>query len=150
MPLKTKSSVHSVKVAFKYHPDRNKMSLMLRRDSRKYLRLMPFSQTRGRGNNMMHKALKVLRQQYKQEDIFNRGTFRDVFSEFGFNADDSLKPNLCRRFYLSTESTRGPVCRCRSSRLRPIITLDQAAFGTEFEVTLPRLKRCSNCNRVGC
>ena len=88
-----------------------------------------------------------IKQQYKQEDIFNRGTFRDVFSEFGFDADDLLNRIFGRGF--SFQQNQHEAQHGRDLAARTIITLDQAAFGTEFEVTLPRLKRCSNCKGSG-
>jgi len=88
-----------------------------------------------------------IKQQYKQEDIFNRGTFRDVFSEFGFDADDLLNRIFGRGF--TFQQNQHEAQHGRDLAARTIITLDQAAFGTEFEVTLPRLKRCINCKGSG-
>src|SRR5512146_3198692 len=69
-----------------------------------------------------------IKQQYKQEDIFNRGTFRDVFSEFGFNADD-----LFNRIFgggSTRQQNQHEAPRGRDLAAKTIITLDQAAFGT--------------------
>ena len=69
------------------------------------------------------------------------------FREFGFDADDLLNRIFGRGF--SFQQNQHEAQHGRDLTARTIITLDQAAFGTEFEVTLPRLKRCSNCKGSG-
>ena len=146
MPLKTKSSVH-----FASSPSNITQIeirwLTLKRDSRKYQRLMPFSQTLERDNNMMHKALKGLSSNTSRKISSTEG-----LSEMSFQSS-GLMPMISS---IESSAEVSPFNRINMrlstaviSAARTIITLDQAAFGTEFEVTLPRLKRCSNCKGSG-
>ena len=146
MPLKTKSSVHSASSPSNITPIEIRC-LTLKRDSRKYRRLMPFSQTRGRGNNMMHKVLKGL----------SSNTSRKTSSTEGHSGMSFQSSGLMRMISSIESSAEVSLFNRIKTRLltavdlaaRTIITLDQAAFGTEFEVTLPRLKRCSKCKGSG-
>ena len=121
------------KLAFQYHPDRNKekgaedkfkeiseaYAILSDPEKRQQYDAFGFEGIRGR---------------YTQEDIFNRTRFRDIFSEFGFNFDD-----LFSRFFGGgfggfgfQEVQTGPQ-RGRSLETQIEITLEQAAFGTEME-----------------
>jgi molecular chaperone DnaJ len=135
------------KLAFKYHPDRNKMADAEERfkEISEAYAILSDPEKRQRYDAQGFEGIK---QQYKQEDIFNRGTFRDVFSEFGFNADDLLN-RIFGGGFTSFQQNQHEAQHGRDLAARTIITLDQAAFGTEFEVTLPRLKRCSKCKGSG-
>lgn len=134
------------KLAFKYHPDRNKMSDAEERFKEISEAYAILSDPRKR-QQYDAQGFEGIKQQYKQEDIFNRGTFRDVFSEFGFNADDLFNRIFGGGFTRQQNQHEAP--RGRDLAAKTIITLDQAAFGTEFEVTLPRLKKCSKCKGSG-
>jgi molecular chaperone DnaJ len=134
------------KLAFKYHPDRNKMPDAEERFKEISEAYAILSDPKKRQQYDVQ-GFEGIRQQYKQEDIFNRGTFRDVFSEFGFNADD-LFNRIFGGGFTFKQNQQGPP-RGHDLAAKTIITLDQAAFGTEFEVTLPRLKRCSKCKGSG-
>lgn len=134
------------KLAFKYHPDRNKMpdaEERFKEISEAYAILS--DPTKRQQYDVQ--GFEGIKQQYKQEDIFNRRTFRDVFSEFGFNADDLFNRIFGGGFAFKQNQHEAP--RGHDLAAKTIITLDQAAFGTEFEVTLPRLKRCSKCKGSG-
>ena len=146
MPLRTKSSVLSASSPSNITQIEIKC-LMLKRDSRRYLRLMPFSQIRGRGNNMMYKALKGLSSNtsrktsstvgHSEMSFQSSGLMLMIFSMELFGGGFTFKQN-------QHEAPRG-----HDLAAKTIITLDQAAFGTEFAVTLPRLKRCSKCKGSG-
>lgn len=137
------------KLAFKYHPDRNKMpdaEQRFKEVSEAYAILSDPDKRK----QYDAQGFEGIKQQYKQEDIFNRGTFRDIFSEFGFNADD-LFNRVFRGggFTFQQDQQQEQLHRGRDLEAKTVITLEQAAFGTEFEVTLPRLKRCSKCRGSG-
>jgi molecular chaperone DnaJ len=134
------------KLAFKYHPDRNKMPDAEER-FKEVSEAYAILSDPGKRQQYDARGFEGIKQQYKQEDIFNRGTFRDVFSEFGFNADDLLSRIFGGDFTFQQGPQEAP--RGRDLSATTVITLDQAAFGTEFEVTLPRLKRCSKCKGSG-
>ncbi len=134
------------KLAFKYHPDRNKMPDAEERFKEISEAYAILSDPKKRQQYDVQ-GFEGIKQQYRQEDIFNRGTFRDVFSEFGFNADDLFNRIFGGGFTFKQNQHEAP--RGHDLAAKTIITLDQAAFGTEFEVTLPRLKRCSKCKGSG-
>ena len=146
MPPKTKSSVHSVSSPSNITPIEIRC-LMLKRDSRKYLRLMPFSRIRGRGSNMMHKALKVLSSNTNRKTSSTEGNSEMSFQSSGLMRMISSIESSAEVLPFNRIKTR--LLAGRDLSVKTIITLDQAAFGTEFEVTLPRLKRCSNCKGSG-
>ena len=88
-----------------------------------------------------------IKEQYKQEDIFNPETFQDTFSEFGFNVEDIFTRIFRRGF--APQQGHSMVLRGRDLDAQAEITLEQAASGTELEVILPRLKGCSRCGGSG-
>ena len=133
------------KLAFKYHPDRNKRpdaEERFKEASEAYAVLSDPEKRRQYDSQ----GFEGIKKQYKQEDIFNRGTFQDVFSEFGFDPTDIFNRIFGGGFSFQgqPETPRG-----RDLEAQMEITLEQAALGTELEVTLPRLKRCSTCGGSG-
>ncbi|HEY4675406.1 MAG TPA: molecular chaperone DnaJ [Candidatus Bathyarchaeia archaeon] len=134
------------KLAFKYHPDRNKRpdaEERFKEVSEAYAVLSDPEKRR----QYDAQGFEGIKRQYRQEDIFNRRTFQDVFSEFGFNAEDLLNRIFGGGFTFQQDQPETP--RGRDLEAQMEITLEQAAFGTELEVTLPRLKRCSRCSGSG-
>jgi molecular chaperone DnaJ len=134
------------KLAFKYHPDRSKISdaeEKFKEASEAYAILSDTEKRR------QYDALgfEGVNKQYKQEDIYNRQNFQEVFSEFGFDFNDLFNRIFGGGFNFQQgqpEPRRG-----RDLETQIEITLEQAAFGTELKVTLPRMKRCTNCGGLG-
>ena len=93
------------------------------------------------------RGFEGIKEQYKEEDIFNQETFRGTFSEFGFNVED-IFARIFRRNFVPQQG-HSMVLRGRDLEVQAEITLGQAASGTELEVTLPRLKGCSRCGGSG-
>jgi len=134
------------KLAFKYHPDRNKRpdaEERFKEVSEAYAVLSDPEKRR----QYDAQGFEGIKKQYRQEDIFNRRTFQDVFSEFGFNADDLFNRIFGGGFTFQQGQPETP--RGRDLEAQMEITLEQAAFGTDLAVTLPRLKRCNRCNGSG-
>jgi molecular chaperone DnaJ len=134
------------KLAFKYHPDRNKRpdaEERFKEASEAYAVLSDPEKRR----QYDAQGFEGIKKQYKQEDIFNRRTFQDIFSEFGFNADDLFNRIFSGGFTVQQGQPETP--RGRDLEAHMETSLEQAAFGNELAVTLPRLKRCNNCNGSG-
>ena len=75
------------KLAFKYHPDRSKLpnaEEKFKEASEAYAILSDPKKRRKYDAS----GLEGIKKQYKQEDIYNRQNFQDIFSEFGFNGND--------------------------------------------------------------
>jgi molecular chaperone DnaJ len=134
------------KLAFKYHPDRNKMPKAEEKfkEASEAYAILSDPEKRKQYDS---RGFEGIKEQYKQEDIYNSGNFKDTFSEFGFNVEDLFSRVFSRGFaaqQVHSEATRG-----RDLNAEMEITLPQAATGTELEVTLPRLTRCSACGGAG-
>jgi len=140
------------KLAFKYHPDRNKApdaedrfkeiseayAVLSDPEKRQQYDAFGFEGIRGR---------------YTTEDIFNRTVFRDVFSEFGFNFEDLFNRIFRGGFGgfggFNFQQVRAGPRRGRDLETRIEVTLEQAASGTQVEINLPRMKRCNRCGGNG-
>jgi len=134
------------KLAFKYHPDRNKRpdaEERFKEVSEAYAVLSDPEKRRQYDAS----GFEGVKKQYKQEDIFNRKNFQEVFSEFGFDANDLLNRLFGGDFTFHQARPESP--RGRDLEAQMEITFEQAAFGTELEVTLPRLKKCTRCGGSG-
>jgi molecular chaperone DnaJ len=134
------------KLAFEYHPDRSKIpdaEKKFKEASEAYAILSDPEKRRQYDAS----GFEGIKEQYKEEDIYNRKNFQDIFSEFGFDANDLFNRFFGGGFNFQQgqpESNRG-----RDLEAQIEITLEQAAFGTELEVTLPRMKKCTKCGGSG-
>ena len=134
------------KLAFKYHPDRNKMSGAedkFKEASEAYA-ILSDPEKRQKYDA---RGFEGINEQYRQDDIFTPETFRGTFSEFGFNVED-IFARIFRRDY-APQPVYSMVQRGRDLETQTEITLEQASSGTELFVSLPRLKRCSRCAGSG-
>lgn len=93
------------------------------------------------------RGFEGINEQYKQEDIFTPETFRGTFNEFGFNVED-IFARIFRRAYVP-QPEYSMVQRGQDLETQTEITLEQADSGTELEITIPRLKKCSRCAGSG-
>ena len=134
------------KLAFKYHPDRSKLpdaEAKFKEASEAYA-ILSDPEKRRKYDALGFEGINT---QYRQEDIYNRENFQDVFSEFGFDAND-LFSRIFGGGFTVQQRQRG-FERGRDLEAQLEVTLEQAAFGTELEVALPRVQRCVRCNGLG-
>ena len=134
------------KLALKYHPDRNKSpdaEEKFKEASEAYA-ILSDAEKRQQYDALGREGVK---KQYRQEDIYDRQNFQDLFSEFGFDANDLFN----RIFGGGFTSQQGQPRPHRGSDLETQmeITLEQAALGTERRVSVPHMKKCTRCGGSG-
>ncbi len=139
------------KLAFKYHPDRNKApdaEERFKQISEAYA-ILSDPEKRQQYDAF---GFEGIRGRYTTEDIFNRTVFRDIFSEFGFNFEDLFSRVFRGGFGgfggFNFQQVTGPQ-RGHDLETRIEVTLEQAASGTEMEINLPNMKRCRRCGGSG-
>jgi molecular chaperone DnaJ len=129
------------KLAFKYHPDRNKAPEAqdrFKEISEAYAILS--DDEKRRQYDMFGRS--GIEGRYRPEDIFTR----DLFSGFGFDFDD-----LFNRFFGGGFGF-GPRYGPRKGddlRYDVEISLEEAANGLSKEIDVPRNEHCSTCNGTG-
>jgi len=140
------------KLAFEYHPDRNKAPNAEERfkEISEAYAILSDPEKRQQYDAF---GFEGIRGRYTTEDIFNRTVFRDIFSEFGFNFED-LFSRLFRGGFggfggFNFQRVRSGPRQGRDLETHIEVTLEQAASGTEVEITLPRMKKCSRCGGGG-
>ena len=134
------------KLALRYHPDKNKSpdaEEKFKEVSEAYA-ILSDAEKRQQYDALGREGIK---KQYKHEDIYNRQNFQDIFSEFGFDAND-LFNRIFGGGFTSQQGQPEPH-RGRDLETQIEITLEQAAFGTEMGVTVPHMKRCTKCGGSG-
>jgi molecular chaperone DnaJ len=130
------------KLAFKYHPDRSKLpnaEEKFKEASEAYAVLSDPKKRR----EYDAAGIDGINRQYRQEDIYNRQNFQDIFSEFGFDANDLFNRIFGGGF--SFRQGQREAQRGRNIDVQMEIALDQAASGTNLEIKLARLKKCRKC-----
>jgi len=134
------------KLALQYHPDRNRSpdaEEKFKEVSEAYA-ILSDSEKRQQYDALGSEGIK---KQYKQEDIYNRQNFQDIFSEFGFD-DNNLFNRIFGRGFTSQRSQPEPH-RGSDLETQIEITFEQAALGTEVGVTVPQMKKCTRCGGLG-
>ena len=137
------------KLAFQYHPDRNKepeAEEKFKEFSEAYA-VLSDAEKRQQYDTFGHAGISG---RYSTEDIFRSANFRDIFSEFGFNFED-VRGRIFGGGIGGFNFQRARTGPRRGSDLqtRIEVTLEQAAFGTEVELVLNRLQTCSRCGGDG-
>lgn len=129
------------KLAFKYHPDRNKApdaQDRFKEISEAYA-ILSDDEKRRQYDTFGRAGIEG---RYRPEDIFTR----DIFSGFGFDFDD-----LFSRFFgggFGFSPRYGPQ-KGDDLRYNIEISLEEAANGLNKEIDVPRNERCSTCNGTG-
>ena len=136
------------KLAFQYHPDRNKepdAEDKFKEISEAYA-ILSDPEKKQQYDMFGHAGI---RGRYSTEDIFRGVNLRDIFTEFGFG-DDLLGRIFGGIFggFNGFQRQRGPR-RGSDLQTRIEVDLEQAAFGTEVEISLNRLQKCTRCDGTG-
>ncbi|TEU11168.1 molecular chaperone DnaJ [Candidatus Bathyarchaeota archaeon] len=137
------------KLAFQYHPDRNKepdAEDKFKEISEAYA-ILSDPEKKQQYDMFGHAGI---RGRYSTEDIFRGVNLRDIFTEFGFG-DDLLGRIFGGIFgggFSGFQRQRGPR-RGSDLQTRIEVDLEQAAFGTEVEISLNRLQKCIRCDGTG-
>jgi len=135
-------------LAMKYHPDRNPgdtEAVERMKEINEAYAVLTDAQKRQLYDTYGHAGLEG----YTQADIFRGVDFSSLFREFGlrdfFGFGDSLFDSF---FGGRTTSRRGPR-KGADLRYDLSVTLEEAAFGVEKTVQLPRTEPCSVCGGTG-
>lgn len=139
------------KLAFQHHPDRNKepdAEEKFKEISEAYA-VLSDPEKKQQYDMFGHAGISG---RYSAEDIFRGANLRDIFSEFGFG-DDLLSRIFGgifgRGFGFNFQQVRTGPRRGSDLETRIEVTLEQAATGTEVEISLNRLQTCSRCGGNG-
>jgi molecular chaperone DnaJ len=137
------------KLAFQYHPDRNKepqAEEKFKEISEAYA-VLSDPEKKQQYDMFGHAGISG---RYSAEDIFRGVNLQDIFTEFGFG-DDLLSRIFGGIFgggFNGFQRQRGPR-RGSDLQTRIEVDLEKAAFGTEVEISLNRLQKCSRCDGTG-
>lgn len=138
------------KLAFKYHPDRNKepdAEEKFKEISEAYA-ILSDDTKKAQYDRFGHAGISG---SYSQEDIFRGADFSSIFRDMGFGGDDIFGKIFGSMFgggFQTTRGRSGPP-RGRDIETRIEITLEQAAFGAEVELSLNSSVKCSKCGGNG-
>lgn len=132
------------KLAFKYHPDRNKdpeAEEKFKEFSEAYA-VLSDAEKRQQYDTFGHAGISG---RYSTEDIFRGANFRDIFSDFGSDVLGRIFSGVGFNFQ---QAQAGP-SKGSDLQTRIEVTLEQASFGTEVEIVLDRLQTCGLCGGNG-
>jgi len=131
------------KLAFKYHPDRNKApeaEEKFKEISEAYA-VLSDDEKRRQYDMFGHAGIGA---KYSPEDLFRGVDFDEVFRDFGFGGFDIFDAFFGRRRTRRYEVRRGADLRYDME-----ITLEDVASGLDREIEVPRRETCDTCNGSG-
>ena len=137
------------KLAFQYHPDRNKepdAEEKFKEFSEAYA-ILSDPEKKQQYDMFGHAGISG---RYSAEDIFRGVNLQDIFTEFGFGDDllGRIFGGIFSGGFSGFQRQRGPR-RGSNLQIRIEVDLEQAAFGTEVEISLNRLQKCTRCDGTG-
>jgi molecular chaperone DnaJ len=142
------------KLAFKYHPDRNKepdAEEIFKEISEAYA-VLSDDQKKAQYDRFGHAGISGA---YSQEDIFRGADFSSIFRDMGFGNGDDIFGRIFGSMFgggfggFQSQRRRSGPPRGRDIETRIEITLEQAAFGAEVELSLNSQVKCSRCGGNG-
>lgn len=131
------------KLAFQYHPDRNKSpdaEAKFKEISEAYA-VLSDDEKRTQYDSYGRAGIG---QKYSTEDIFRGTNFDEVFRDFGFSPFGDLFEKMFGFGRATPSATRG-----RSLMAELDLTLEQAKTGIRSEISVDRLEPCGECGGSG-
>ena len=135
-------------LAMKYHPDRNPgdaQAVERMKEINEAYAVLSDTHKRRLYDTYGHAGLEG----YTQEDIFRGVDFSSLFREFGLRDFFGFGDSLFESFFGRRTSIRREPGRGADLRYDLAVTLEEAAFGTEKTVQLPKTEQCSACRGAG-
>jgi len=138
------------KLAFQLHPDRNKepdAEERFKEISEAYA-VLSDPQKKQQYDAFGHAGIDG---RYSTEDIFRGANFQDIFRDMGFGDDifSRIFGGMFGGGFGGFRAQRTGPRRGRDLEARVEVTLEQAAFGAEIELSLNRMESCSHCSGNG-
>lgn len=144
----TKENIRNAyrKLAFKYHPDRNKSSdaeEKFKEISEAYA-VLSDDEKRRQYNMFGHAGIGA---RYSPEDIFRGADFRDIFKDFGFGFGGA--ESIFDMFFGRRRGRRQGPIRGADLRYDVEITLEDVVSDLNKEIYVPRREKCEVCRGLG-
>ena len=138
------------KLAFKLHPDRNKepgAEERFKEISEAYA-VLSDPQKKQQYDAYGHAGISGA---YSQEDIFRGANFQDIFRDMGFGDDvfSRIFGGMFGGGFSGFRTQRSGPRRGRDLEARVEVTLEQAAFGAEIDLSLNKMETCGRCGGNG-
>ena len=134
-------------MAMKFHPDRNQddsHAAEAMKEVNEAYAVLSDSGKRRLYDRYGHEGLKG----YTEEDIFRGVDFGGLFREFGLGDFFGSGDSLFGSFFGRRAGRQGPR-KGNDLRYDLTVTLEEAAFGTDKTVHLPRVEVCPTCKGAG-
>jgi len=138
------------KLAMKFHPDRSSepdAEERFKEISEAYA-VLSDAEKRQKYDQFGHAGINS---QYSQEDLFRGANFEDLLRGFGFGGGGGRGggESIFDMFFGGGGGRGRSQTRGRDLRYDIQITLEQAAFGLESTIEVPRTENCSTCQGSG-
>jgi molecular chaperone DnaJ len=134
-------------LAMKFHPDRNQddpQAVEAMKEVNEAYAVLSDPAKRRLYDRYGHEGLKG----YSEEDIFRGVDFGGLFREFGIGDLFGSSDSLFGSFFGRRTGRTGPI-KGDDLRYDLTVTLEEAAFGAEKAVHLPKVEACPTCKGVG-
>ena len=133
------------KLALQYHPDRNKSPGAEEKfkDISEAYAVLSDDEKRAQYDQLGHAGFD---QRYTSEDIFRGADFDSVFRDIGFGSGGMRD---VFSFFFGDRDIRERETRGKDLGYELVVTLEEAANGTEKEIEIERMEKCDVCGGSG-